>query len=175
VSIHELAGEYIRLAWETGRSWLEIGEALDLIPYAAANKVSVGEEAHDYAFRYHRGPGRPTFTWTCPACLQTITDPTPIRPTDREAGHEDNCPRRAAELAAVWRRHILDPASFISRTLGELKVGEQVSGVVGDTRQGQVDQAGAGGGGGAGAVAKIMALRSWRVVREIFTRCPSHR
>jgi hypothetical protein len=103
-AVHDLAGDYIRLAREAGRSWSEIGDALDLLPYASANKVSVGEEAHGYAVRYHEAPGRQTFTWRCPACLRTVTDRGPYPdPPDREEGHEARCPRRAAEIAA-WKQ-----------------------------------------------------------------------
>jgi hypothetical protein len=102
---HSLAADYIRLARETGRSWYEIGDALNLHAFASANKLPIAEEAYGYALRNHRGPGRPTFTWTCPACLLTITDHGPYPdPPNREEGHGASCPRQAAQLAAQERR-----------------------------------------------------------------------
>ena len=40
-----------------------------------------------------------TFTWACPACHRTIIDNGPWTDVPgREAGHEPDCPRRAAEI-----------------------------------------------------------------------------
>jgi len=101
---HELIERYIGLAREAGRSWHEIGEALDLHWAAAANKESTADEAYDYALRYQPGTGRRTFTWICPACQRQITDngPWPDLP-EQETGHAADCARRTAQLDA-WQR-----------------------------------------------------------------------
>jgi hypothetical protein len=102
---HALAGTYIRRAREAGLPWNLIGGALDLLPYASANKIGAGEQAHEYALSYWAGPGPRACTWDCPACQQTITDrgPGPGPPAD-EDGHDPACPRRTAELVARERR-----------------------------------------------------------------------
>jgi hypothetical protein len=102
---HDLAGTYIRRAREAGLTWNLIGDALDLLPYASANKIGVDEQAYDHALSYWTGPGPRTYTWDCPACHQTVTDRGPYPdPPERERGHGPACPRRAAELAA-WEQH----------------------------------------------------------------------
>jgi hypothetical protein len=102
---HELAGTYIRRARAAGLNWDMIGDALGLLPYASANKIGVGEQALDYALSYWNGQGRRKYTWDCPACGQTVTDRGPFPdPPEREDGHDPDCPRRAAELAA-WEQH----------------------------------------------------------------------
>ena len=100
LAAHALAGEYIRQAREAGRSWVVIGDALGLLFRASANKISVGEQAHDYALSYDTSPGPRRCTWTCPACQQVITDhgPYPEVPGQAE-GHDAACTRRTAELA----------------------------------------------------------------------------
>jgi hypothetical protein len=102
---HALAGTYIRRAREAGLPWNLIGGALDLLPYASANKIGAGEQAHEYALSYWAGPGPRACTWDCPACQQTITDrgPGPGPPAD-EDGHDPACARRTAELVARERR-----------------------------------------------------------------------
>jgi hypothetical protein len=102
---HELVGRYIRRGREAGLTWEMIGDALDLLFRASANKIGVGEQALDYALSYWTGPGPRRYTWDCPACQQTVTDRGPYPdPPEREAGHDPACPRRAAELAA-WEQH----------------------------------------------------------------------
>jgi hypothetical protein len=98
---------HIRAAREAGRNWHEIGDALDLLPAAAANKISTAEEAYDYAFRDRVSVTQRTFTWTCPACHSTTIEhgPWPDVP-GREEGHEPDCPRRTAEIAA-WEERSL--------------------------------------------------------------------
>jgi hypothetical protein len=92
---HHLASQYIRQARQAGRAWIEIGDVLQLLSSAAANKVSVGEEAYDYALRDQHGPGRQTYTWTCPDCQHDITDHGPYpEPPIREEGHGTGCSRR---------------------------------------------------------------------------------
>jgi hypothetical protein len=101
---HALQSGYIRLAREAGRSWSEIGHGLDLHRAASANKESIADEAYDYALRYDTDPRRRTFTWTCPACQQSITDHGPWPdPPAQEEGHADNCPRWTARLAE-WQK-----------------------------------------------------------------------
>jgi hypothetical protein len=103
---HILVEHYIRLARETGRSWFEIGEALDLHQAAAANKASIADEAYDYALRYQPGTGRRTFWWRCPACQHQVDDNGPWPdPPGQEDGHAANCPRRAAQIRA-WQRRV---------------------------------------------------------------------
>jgi hypothetical protein len=102
---HALAGTYIRRAREAGLPWNLIGDALDLLPCASANKIGVGEQAHEYALSYWTGPGPRTYTWDCPACQQAVTDHGPYPdPARSEDGHDAACPRRTAELAA-WEQH----------------------------------------------------------------------
>ena len=64
---------------QAGRSWHEIGGALDLHWAASANKESIVVEAYDYALELGRRPvlDCPPLTWTCPACQETITDHGP--------------------------------------------------------------------------------------------------
>jgi hypothetical protein len=101
---HGLIEYYIRLAREAGRSWYEIGEALDLHWAAVASKESIADEAYDYALRYQPGTGRRTFSWMCPACQQQVTDNGPWPdPPEREDGHAADCARRTAQLDP-WRR-----------------------------------------------------------------------
>jgi hypothetical protein len=72
---------------------------------ASANKIGVGEQAHEYALSYWTGPGPRAYTWDCPACQQAVTDHGPYPdPARSEDGHDPACPRRAAELAA-WEQH----------------------------------------------------------------------
>jgi hypothetical protein len=101
---HALIEGYIRLAREAGRSWLEIGNALDLLSAAAANQESVGDEAYGYALRYQVTPGSHTFWWTCPACRNRVTDHGPwLELPKQEDGHASDCARRNAHLTA-WRQ-----------------------------------------------------------------------
>jgi hypothetical protein len=107
---HELIERYIRLARETGRSWYEIGEALDLHLGAVASKESIADEAYGYALRYQPATGRRKVTWTCPACQQQITDNGPWPdPPEREDGHAAGCGRRTAQLDA-WQPRPPHPA-----------------------------------------------------------------
>lgn len=101
---------YIRLAREAGRSWYEIGQALDLHWKAVVNKEAIDDEAYAYALRDDPRPGWRTFGWTCPACRELISDkgPWPELP-EREEGHQADCPRRTAELAA-WQGYRAGPA-----------------------------------------------------------------
>jgi hypothetical protein len=102
---HALVEDYIRSAREAGRSWYEIGQALDLHWAAVASKESIADEAYDYALRYQPGTGRRTFSWTCPACQNRVTDngPWPDLP-GQEDGHAAGCARRTAQLDAWHRR-----------------------------------------------------------------------
>jgi hypothetical protein len=100
---HRIAADSIRRSREAGRSWYEIGQALDLHSSAVANKLPIAEEAYGEAVSYDYGSRSLTFTWTCPACSELVTDrgPFPEVP-DRERGHSANCARWTAELDQ-WR------------------------------------------------------------------------
>jgi hypothetical protein len=90
---HAAQRGFIRQARETGRSWYEIGQALDLLWQAVASKESVADEAYDYALRLEPYKNRQTYTWTCQDCQQTVTDhgPWPLPPS--QEGHASDCPR----------------------------------------------------------------------------------
>lgn len=101
---HALLKDLIRLAREAGRSWYEIGGALDLHRVAVFEKVSVAEVAHNYALSFQADRLMRTFTWTCPACGQLITDESPFWDFPKqEEGHSEDCARWTAKLAQ-WRR-----------------------------------------------------------------------
>jgi hypothetical protein len=97
------AREHIRAARETGRTWHEIGAALDLGAEAADRGRSAGEAAYDFAAGEPlRQLDRRWFGWTCPACQGRILDrgPEAGHPVDAEEGHADGCERLAATVAA---------------------------------------------------------------------------
>jgi hypothetical protein len=107
---HAAQRDFIRQARETGRSWYEIGQALDLLWKAVVSKESVGDEAYDYALSYDRRTATiPAYTWTCQACQELVTDhgPWPLRPEQQEEGHAADCPHWCARLEA-WRQHNRD-------------------------------------------------------------------
>ena len=76
---HAVQLGYICQARQAGRSWYEMGGALDLHWAASANKESIVVEVYDYALELGRRPGlgRPPLTWTCSACQETIIDHGP--------------------------------------------------------------------------------------------------
>jgi hypothetical protein len=104
-SARGLMREYARQAREDGRTWHEIGAALDLSASAGHRDVPPAEAAFDevagdpdgeYARRYGR-----TFTWTCAACRAVVRDRGLCDgPVDDEQGHADGCPRLHAAIAA---------------------------------------------------------------------------
>lgn len=101
---HTLIKDLIRQAREAGRSWHEIGEGLDLHWHAVLAKESIADVAYDFALSYQAETGIRTFTWTCLACQQLVTDQSPFRELpDQEEGHADDCRRWAAELTE-WQR-----------------------------------------------------------------------
>ena len=105
---HAMQLGYICQARQAGRSWHEIGGALDLHWAASANKESIIVEAYDYALELGRRPGlgRPPLTWACPACQQTITDHGPYGDLpEQQDGHAADCPRWSAEVAEWQERH----------------------------------------------------------------------
>ncbi|HUY52586.1 MAG TPA: hypothetical protein VMV92_43940 [Streptosporangiaceae bacterium] len=103
---HDLVGEHIRLARQSGRPWYQIADALHLHALACFNKEPTAEEAFCAALRYNRLADRRHFEWDCPACAQPITDHGPFREIpEREDGHTATCPRRTAELAAWHARN----------------------------------------------------------------------
>ena len=102
---HALIGDLIPRAREAGRSWYEIGDALDLQGQAVGANEPVAEVAYDYLLEYQVGTSMRRLTWTCPACHQLITDrgPFDVLP-ERGEGHACGCARGAAELAE-WHEH----------------------------------------------------------------------
>jgi hypothetical protein len=106
---HAAQRNFIRYARENGRSWYEIGQALDLLWQAVVSKDSVADEAYDYALRYDRiTAAKPSYTWTCQVCRQVITDhgPWPQLPKQEE-GHASDCSRWNHQVEA-WRRDNCD-------------------------------------------------------------------
>jgi len=102
---HTHIGDLIRIAREAGRTWHEIGDALDLYGQAVAANEPVAEVAHGYALEYQVSKSMRRLTWTCPACHQLITDRRPFDELPgREEGHADDCTRWSAELAE-WHEH----------------------------------------------------------------------
>lgn len=77
---HTRQRDYIRNAREAGRSWCEIGQALDLFWEGIVAKESIADMAYDYALRYDASAKSQPYTWTCSACQQTITDNGPWPP-----------------------------------------------------------------------------------------------
>jgi hypothetical protein len=99
----QLGLEYVRKAREDGHSWHEIGAALELGADAAQRGVSLAEAAYDYAADEPSSTYDPrSVPWTCPACLEVISDrgPDAGHPADAEPGHADSCTRLAATIAA---------------------------------------------------------------------------
>ena len=98
---HAAQRDFIRQARETGRSWYEIGQALDLLWQAVVSKESVADEAYDYALRFEPYESRQTYTWACRTCQQTVTDhgPWPQRPAQEE-GHARDCTRWTYQITA---------------------------------------------------------------------------
>ena len=96
---HDLVEHYIRLARQAGRSWSEIGDALDLHWTAVVSDDSIADVAFDYAVQYKPSTGRRTFSWMCPACEREVSDKGPWSdPPEQEDGHAADCARRTSEL-----------------------------------------------------------------------------
>jgi len=94
---HALIKGLIRLALDTGRSWHEIGDALNLHGEAAGPEEPVAELAYDCALDYSTFAARHTCTWTCPTCQHLITDQGPFYELPvGEEGHADDCLRWSA-------------------------------------------------------------------------------
>jgi hypothetical protein len=101
---HDLVEHYIRLARQAGRSWSEIGYALDLHWTAVVSDESIADVAYSYAGEHQPSTGRRTFSWICPACQRQVSDKGPWPdPPEQEDGHAADCARRTSELDA-WRR-----------------------------------------------------------------------
>ncbi|MFJ9365423.1 hypothetical protein ACIRRA_13525 [Nocardia sp. NPDC101769] len=95
-----LLDRYVRQARALGRSWKQIGEALDL-------DMIDGDPA-ERAFEYVTAePDRfdsRRMTWRCGSCDRLISDYGPYTgPSDSEEGHTDSCIRHRAEIAAQER------------------------------------------------------------------------
>jgi hypothetical protein len=102
------AHDYIRAAREAGRSWHDIGTALQLTPDADTQQIgdTIAEAAYTYAASNPdtdtaRLYGR-SVVWTCPSCDHAISDRGLGNggPADDEHGHDPGCRRLAATVAA---------------------------------------------------------------------------
>ena len=102
--------DHARVARATGRSWDEIGAALDL---PVEGDRPRGEAAFEWLIEGrapastgpdHLGFRTPATWWRCGACDRQVSDRGPYEshPDDNEIGHADGCPRRAAAIGA-WR------------------------------------------------------------------------
>ncbi|MDN5916086.1 MAG: hypothetical protein L0I76_13450 [Pseudonocardia sp.] len=102
--------DHARAARAAGRSWDEIGEALEL---PLDGDRPRGEAAFEWLIEGRApestGPAdglfrTPTTWWRCSACGQQVSDRGPYEshPDDNEHGHTEGCPRRAAAIGA-WR------------------------------------------------------------------------
>ena len=81
----------VRYAREDGKSWTEIGAAMEPARDQCSAFLAVAS---------HLGRG-PSFAWTCPACGQTVIDYGPeAGPNDSEQGHGDGCERFVATIEA---------------------------------------------------------------------------
>ena len=102
----EAAANSARYAREDGLSWAEIGEAFFPAdpPPDAHSKAHAAFDRLSWAYDRWQAP---SFTWTCPACLQLISDHGPetgMHPSEDEEGHAEGCARLAAAVAA-WKAH----------------------------------------------------------------------
>jgi hypothetical protein len=96
---HAMTGHLIRIARQAGRTWQQIGEALDLDTETASYNGSLALAAYNFALGYQAGPGTKTFDWTCLACEQLVTDRGPAAFPVGEQGHSDGCYRRGPKIA----------------------------------------------------------------------------
>lgn len=102
--------DHARAARASGRSWDEIGEALDLPVDGdrprdeAAFEWLIEGRAPNATGPDHLSFRTPTTWWRCSACGQQVSDRGPYEshPDDNEHGHADGCPRRVAAIGA-WR------------------------------------------------------------------------
>lgn len=102
--------DYARAARAAGRSWDEIGDALDL---PEAEYRSRGEEAFVWLVE-GREPEpdspplyrTPSVYWRCSTCGQQVTDRGPFEshPSDNESGHAEGCTRHTGDVAAWTER-----------------------------------------------------------------------
>jgi hypothetical protein len=99
-----LARDYVRQAREAGRTWHDIGHALELTP----GRDQASQTAAELAFTYAAGEPDPDWpwrerscTWHCPGCDQAITDTGPCNgPADGERGHARDCKRLERAIRA---------------------------------------------------------------------------
>lgn len=100
--------EHARAARAAGRSWDEIGAALELPAYEFNSRAAItftwlveGREPDPDtdALPTFRAPST---HWRCGACEQQITDGGPFEshPDDNETGHTPGCTRHQADVAA---------------------------------------------------------------------------
>jgi hypothetical protein len=107
IAARQAAQAYIRAARETGRSWTDIGYALEVRPGADPQQAgdTIAEAAYTYATE---NPGTTSarrfgraIIWTCSACDQVITDHGPFNhPADNEHGHAPACQQLTAAIQA---------------------------------------------------------------------------
>ncbi len=102
--------EHARAARAGGRSWEEIGEALELPDYEFDSRAEVAfgwlVEGREPDPETTTLPLRtPSAWWRCGACDRPITDHGPYggsHPDDNETGHAPDCARHRAAIAA-WQ------------------------------------------------------------------------
>jgi len=97
-------GDYVRHAREAGIGWREIGEALGLAEHGERTGYDLAVAAYEHAAGTPDLWNHVSFSYTCPACAQAISDRGPYEshPEDNEQGHADGCARLAADVAA-WQ------------------------------------------------------------------------
>lgn len=101
ITLAQQLGRFVRLARERGDTWDDIGAALG-VEADEDNYRSRGE----MAFRAVVPEPRNRFDewasyYRCDGCDTVVSDLYPAGgPPDSERGHDPNCPRRAADIAA---------------------------------------------------------------------------
>ncbi|ALE82468.1 hypothetical protein [Pseudonocardia sp. HH130629-09] len=103
--------DHARAARSAGRSWDEIGAALELPDYEFDSRAEVTfawlVEGREPA-PAHRDPvpvfHPPSSSWRCGTCAALVTDRGPYEshPDDNETGHASDCTRHIAAIAA-WK------------------------------------------------------------------------
>lgn len=95
----------VRYAREDGQAWGEIGAALYPGDPLAGQPAVAAKTFVRFAWQSDKWQVL-SFGWTCPACLQTISDHGPDSsgyPSETEEGHTDGCPRLAAAITEYER------------------------------------------------------------------------
>lgn len=102
----QAVAECARYAREDGLTWEQVGEALfpGALPRGAESKAEAAFEHLSWVYDLWQNR---LFTWTCPSCLQLVSDHGPASggdPSEAEEGHADGCGRLAAAVAAWHAR-----------------------------------------------------------------------